>query len=91
MLVGNLKHVKMMKEAGFDENQSKTLVSVWSNIVDLNLATKEDIGIFKKDLEILKIEFDYKFKNFESTLFAKFAAMQVATTVILWAWIKFIN
>ncbi len=41
-----------MEEAGFDENQSRTLITIWSSIVELNLATKDDYLLLKKDLEI---------------------------------------
>lgn len=109
MLVDNLKHVKMMEEAGFDEDQSRAIVEVWSNIVELDLVTKKDLKIaflewdarmekrFKeidKRFEMLSDRIsalELKFEKFESTMVAKFAAMQVATIVILGAWGKFIN
>ena len=68
VLVGNLKHVKMMEEAGFDEDQWKAIVRIWSDIVELNLATKDDMLLLKKDFLLMKKDLEMAFVDHEKKL-----------------------
>jgi site-specific recombinase len=47
---------KKMKAAGFTEQQAEAQASAFAEIIDNNLATKTDIQLIKKDIEIIKFE-----------------------------------
>lgn len=44
MLLDTLKYVKMMKAVGFNQDQSETVVGLWSGIVKEQFVTKQDLS-----------------------------------------------
>ena len=52
MLFDSLSYVKMMKEAGFDQEKSEAIISVWSDIVKIELATKTDLKLLEQRITI---------------------------------------
>jgi len=52
MLFDSLSYVKMMKEAGFTQEKSEAIIGVWSEIVKVDLASKNDLKLLEQRMTI---------------------------------------
>ena len=44
MLIDSFENLKRMQDAGFNQEQSKALIEVWSGVVKDNFVTKNDLN-----------------------------------------------
>ena len=51
--IDTLKATQRLKSAGFSENQTKSLVATFAGGITENLATKDDIALVRKEMEVL--------------------------------------
>ena len=56
--IDTLKATQRLKAAGFSENQTKSLVATFAWGITENLATKDDIALVHKEMEILGKDID---------------------------------
>lgn len=72
-----LKYTKLMEEAGFSRGQAETAVNIMMEIMEQNLATKQDILDLRTELESLSLK-----------MTIKIGAIQAASIAIIVALIK---
>ena len=56
--IDTLKATQRLKSAGFSENQTKSLVATFAGGITENLATKHDIALVQKEMEVLGKDID---------------------------------
>jgi len=50
-MINALKYAKKLEEAGFSREQAEVQLQIITEVVEGDLATKQDLDIFRKDLE----------------------------------------
>lgn len=82
-MINAIKYMDDLIETGFTQEQAKTTVSMWMELMNENLATKEEF----KALELsTKIEFkalENEIKKLETKMDQKFAEMKFSIVSIL--------
>jgi hypothetical protein len=53
-MLDTLTYANKLKEAGFTERQAQAQAEALVAVVDSNLATKQDLGLLRNDLELLR-------------------------------------
>ena len=56
--IDTLKATQRLKAAGFSDNQTKSLVATFAWGITENLATKDDIALVRKEMEVLGKDID---------------------------------
>lgn len=52
MLFDSLSYVKILKETGFNQNQSEALIGIWTEVVKEELVTKTDLKLAEQRITI---------------------------------------
>ena len=56
MTFNGLKYLDDLTESGFTEQQAKAQLRILGEIIDSNLATKQDVELVRKDIEQVRSE-----------------------------------
>ena len=80
--IDTLKATQRLKAAGFSDNQTKSLVATFAWGITENLATKDDIALVRKEMEVLgkdidalDTKFDTSFAVLDTKIDTSFAAL----------------
>ena len=63
-MYNSLKHVKMLEEVGLPRNQAEAHVQMMTEIIETNLATKEDMKSLRRDFEDHRVALHQDMKDF---------------------------
>ncbi len=77
-MFNTLKYAKMLEEVGFSRDQAETSIKILVEIMEDNLASKQDLQELKKDLQ-------YSISQLESKVTLRMGAMLAASVAILTA------
>lgn len=64
-MCNSLKYAKILEDAGLPRNQAEIHIQIISEVLEEELASKEDIRVLQADLKSLEAKFDNKLLHIE--------------------------
>ena len=83
-----LKYAQRMKSVGFTDEQANEQSSAIAEIIDENLATKHDIALVRREIELLRKELKQDIKELESRLIIRLGGMMFVAIIIVATLVK---
>ena len=78
-----LKYVEELEQAGFTDEQAKAQIRILQEVVESDLATKQDIRELERDIRELELRITEHMTALELTLTKRVGLMIVSTATVL--------
>lgn len=89
-MISALKYTRKLEEVGFSREQAETHIQIMTEIVEADLATKQDIAILRQEINILKEYLENKIIQSEYRMTIKMGTMLTVAVGVLAAIEKFL-
>lgn len=71
-MINSLKYAKQLEEAGLTREQAETHMQIITEVMETNLATKQDMQETRQEIKDLETRIDRRFTSFESSVHLQF-------------------
>jgi len=87
-MFNSLKYVKQLEEAGVSREQAEVHLQIMTEIIETNLATKQDVKDLRTEINELRIEMRNGFVQLEQKMTIKLGSIVILGHGILFALLK---